>query len=90
MLFDTGANGSLNFRDLESKLTEAVRSRCNVTVANKEKLVVGLDGKLNMCMINTAGGKGVTKGPTLIINTTTADVSMELFSFDELYRHGWG
>lgn len=53
-LFDTGANGSINFRDVEVYLWNARKSELDITVANKTKLDVGLDGLLPISVVNTA------------------------------------
>lgn len=90
MLFDTGANGHLNFRDVEHNLTAAQKALGCYTVANKQELDVGMTGNLAMIVVNSGGHAGVPEESRLDIRTTTADVSYELFSFDPLYRSGWG
>ena len=89
-LFDTGANGSINLPDVEAHLQDAVQSEFDITVANKERLAVGLDGTLQIQVINTAQHAGIPQSTGLEHRTTTAEVSMELFSFDPLFRQGWG
>jgi len=90
MLFDTGANGSINFRDVEQWLQGACKSLTRVTVANKGSMEVGMDGNLPMCVLNTAGYEGIDYTQNLAIETTTAESALELFAFDPLYRDGWG
>lgn len=90
MLFDTGANGSINFRDVEPWLANAELSKTRFTVANKQALEVGLEGKLSINALNTGGHTAVNKKTQLSFDTTTADVNMELFSFDQFYQEGWG
>ena len=53
-LFDTGANGSINFRDVERYLYSARKTELDIAVANKSKLDVGLDGLLPISVVNTA------------------------------------
>jgi hypothetical protein len=89
-LFDTGANGSINFRDVKRYLYNARKSELDITVANKSKLDVGLDGLLPISVVNTAQHDGIGKQVDFDVVTTTADVAVELFSFDPLYRNGWG
>jgi len=90
MLFDTGANGSINFREVEQWLENAYRSNTKITVANKGTMETGLDGILPMHVLNTAGYEGVEYAQKMAIETTTADSALELFAFDPLYRDGWG
>jgi site-specific DNA-cytosine methylase len=90
MLFDTGANGNLNFRDVEQWLRGAQKAAGSFTVANKGSLEVGLSGRLAMIVLNSGEQNHVEEQGQLEIETTTADVSFELFSFDPLYRQGWG
>ena len=90
MLFDTGANGSINFRDVEDWLEEATASNMKITVANKACMEVGMDGFLPMSVINTAGNSNAYPTTNISIPTTTAESALELFAFDPLYRTGWG
>ena len=101
-LFDSGANGSINTRDCEPFLMNSEKSRCSITVANNQRLEVGMDGILPIMVINTAekaeSGKAndnaisdSTHRTRLDIETTTADVPMELISFDPFYQSEmWG
>ena len=90
MLFDTGANGHLNFKDLDQALKNSRIAMSNITVANKGSLDVGLTGTLSMIVMNSGNQPGVETNTRVEIDTTTADVSCELFSFDPFYRDGWG
>ena len=89
-LFDTGANGSINFRDVEPDLMNAKPLQLNITVANKQSLEVGMDGVLPLRVLNSANHAGMPDSVDFMNQTTTADVNYELFSFDPLYRGGWG
>jgi hypothetical protein len=53
-------------------------------------MAVGKDGILPIRVLNTAGLEGVAYEQDFKIQTTTADSAIELFSFDPLYRKGWG
>ena len=55
-LFDTGANGSLNHRDVEKYLLNAVKS--SITVADGNVMQGCCDGKLNCMLVNTANHEG--------------------------------
>ena len=90
MLFDTGANGSINFRDVEQWMIDATKSNTRITVANKGSMEVGLDGTLQITVLNTAGYGDTEYAQKINFETTTADAALELFSFDPLYRDGWG
>ena len=90
MLFDTGANGSLNFKDVKQNMLGAYKAIGSFTVANKESLDVGESGKLGLVVLNTTDMPNVPQRSGLQIETTTADVKYELFSFDQFYRQGWG
>jgi site-specific DNA-cytosine methylase len=90
MMFDTGANGCINFRDVESWMLNASESNTRITVANGKHMAVGMDGTLPIRVLNTAGITGVEYEQDFSIQTTTADSALELFSFDPLYRNGWG
>jgi len=90
MLFDTGANGSISFRDVEQWMVNSTKSNTRITVANKGTMEVGMDGILPISVLNTAGYDDTTYAQTLAIETTTADCALELFAFDPLYRDGWG
>jgi site-specific DNA-cytosine methylase len=90
MMFDTGANGCINFRDVERWMLEATESNTKVTVANKQCMEVGLDGILPISVLNTSGAKGVIYSQDLSIETTTANTALELFSFDPFFKAGWG
>ena len=91
MLFDTGANGHLNFRDLDGHLSNPSKAVGNYTVANKGSLDLGVQGKLAMIVFNSAKSCNATEQSKLEIVTTTADISCELFSFDPFYKlGGWG
>ena len=90
-LLDTGANGSINLRDCEPYLMDCRASQCNITVANNQRLKVGCDGTLPMQVLNTALSVDSPIEVQLDVETTTAQVPMELFSFDQFYRTGkWG
>ena len=91
MLVDTGANGTIHFRDCDSYLLDSRESECNIYVANKSRLEVGRDGKLPMQVLMTNGENSRPTKTRLDVETTTADVPMELFSLDPLYQTGeWG
>jgi hypothetical protein len=90
MLFSTRCNGHLNFKDTEHQMTKAQQAMGSFIVANKGKLSLGLTGKLAMIMVNTAHHPNIPEHQSLEIDTTTVDVRCELFSFDPLYRDGWG
>ena len=90
-LFDTGANGSLNHRDVEQYLLNAVKSRSSITVADGNVMQGCCDGKLNCMVVNTANHEGFNwQTPFQYSTTTTEGLAMELLSFDEFYRDGWG
>ena len=88
-LFDTGANSTINFRDVEPFMINATESDSKIMVANKQQLAVGWDGELPMHVVNTIDD-GDKPSVSISVQTTTADVSMELFSMDPMFREGWG
>jgi site-specific DNA-cytosine methylase len=91
MLFDSGANGSLNHRDVESYLIDSVKSAVYITVADGGGMKGYVDGKLKCMVVNTANHKGFPEQtPMEFSTTTTSGLAMELLSFDEFYRDGWG
>ena len=91
ILVDTGASGPIRFSDCEPFLLNRKISRCNITVANNQRLKVGYDGTLPMQVINLANRSKFDEQLRLDVETTTSDVPMEVFSFDSLYRSGiWG
>ena len=91
ILFDTGANGSLCKRDIEQWLSNPSPSSVNITVANQESLVGCVDGRVHCNVLNTARHSGMAQSTSFSFNTTTTDgLAMELLSFDEFYRDGWG
>ena len=91
MLFDTGANGSLNHRDVESSMFNSFMSNVNITVADGGGMKGCMDGKLKCNVVNTAKYEGIPQlSPLEWSTTTTNGLSMELLSFDEFYRDGWG
>ena len=91
MLFDTGANGSLNHRDVEQVLISALKSTASITVADGNKMVGSLDGELQCMVVNTANHKNISWNTPFRFKTTTINqLNMELLSFDEFYRSGWG
>ena len=91
-LFDTGANGSLNHRDVEPYLIDACCSKNKIEVAKEGESLHGYsDGKLMCSVLNTVGNPNCEWKTELKHNTTTADgLTLELFSFDEFYQSGWG
>ena len=91
MLLDTGANGSLNYKELETALHKALPSKYTIAVADKSSTMPGsLDGQLSLNVINTTHQKGIPQQTQLVINTTTVEsLRTELLSFDELYKRGW-
>ena len=94
-LFDTGANGSLNHRDLdvEQYLTEVYKSNAKITVADDNIMRGCMDGKLNCMVLNTPGydnHEWQTPFQASTTTVTTPGLSTELLSFDEFYRDGWG
>jgi hypothetical protein len=91
MLFDSGANGSLSHRDLESHLFNSVKSAVNITVADGGSMKGCVDGNVNCMVVNTANQEGfLNETPFSFTTTTTSGLAMELLSFDEFYRDGWG
>ena len=91
ILFDTGANGSLSHRSVEEYLLHAVKSNSKITVADGNVMSGCSDGLLKCMVINTAKHKGFQNMTPFQFNTTTSDgLAMELLSFDEFYRDGWG
>ena len=91
ILFDTGANGSLSHRDVEEYLLDAVKSSSKITVADGNCMSGSTDGLLKCMVVNSARQKGFQNMTPFQFNTTTSDgLAMELLSFDEFYRDGWG
>ncbi len=60
-------------------------SRCNITVANNQRLKVGYDGILPMQVLNLANKSKFAEQLSLDVETTIADGPMKLFSFDTWY-----
>ncbi len=87
---DSGATGSLNYADIESKLMDSIPSQYHIAVAKGDTLMKGSkDGKLRIHALNTAAHKGIDFSTALEFNTTTAKgLRTELFSLDEPYRKG--
>ena len=93
ILFDSGANGSLNHRDVESYLIDSVKSAVYnvITVADGGGMKGYVDGKLKCMVVNTANHKGFPEQTPMEFSIrTTSGLAMELLSFDEFYRDGWG
>ena len=91
MLFDTGANGSLNHRDVESHMFNSFMSNVKITVADGGGMKGCMDGKMKCNVVNTANYEGFNQFSPLEWSTTTTNgLAMELLSFDEFYRDGWG
>ena len=91
MLFDTGANGSLNHRDVESHMFNTFISNVNITVADGGGMKGCMDGKLKSNVVNTANYEGFNQfSPLEWSTTTTNELAMELLSFDKFYRDGRG
>ena len=91
MLFDTGANGSLNHLDVDSRMFNSVISNVNITVADGGGMKGCMDGKLKCNVVNTANYEGFNQfSPLKWSTTTTNGLAIELLSFDEFYRDGWG
>ena len=85
-LFDTGANGSLNHRDVEPYLEDSCYSNNRIGVANGGQMKGCSDGTLRCSILNTVGNTNSDLKTELKHSTTTTDgLSMELFSFDEFY-----
>ena len=90
-LFDIGANGSLNHRDVEPYLEDSKSSNNNIGVANGGQMKGCSDGTLRCSILDTVGHTGCDWKTELKHNTTTTDgLTLELFSFDEFYQSGWG
>ena len=68
MLFDTGANGSLNHRDVESHMFNSFISNVNITVADGGGMKGCMDGKLKCNVVNTANYEGFNQFPPLECN----------------------
>ena len=91
MLLDTGANGSLSFKDIEQSMRHAIPSKYKIAIADKNQTMnASKDGQLTMTIINTHHQPNMAETVDLTITTTTADdLRTELLSFDELYKNGW-
>jgi hypothetical protein len=81
ILFDTGTNGNINFRDVVRWLLEACESNTRITVANGKHMKVGMDGILPIRVLSTAGLEVVAYEQDFKIKSTTADSEIELLSF---------
>ena len=91
MCFDTGANGSLNHRDVESHMINSIMANVKIIVADGGGMKGCMDGKLRCNVINTADHEGFNQFTPLEWSTTTTNgLAMELLSVDEFYRDGWG
>ena len=90
-LFDTGANGSLNHRDVEPYLEDSCYSNNRIGVVNGGQMKGCSDGTLRCSILNTVGNTNSDWKTELKHSTTTTDgLAMELFSFDEFYQSGGG
>ena len=58
MLFDTGANGSLNHRDVKSHMFNTFISNVKITVADGGGMKGCMDGKLKCNVVKTAKYEG--------------------------------
>jgi site-specific DNA-cytosine methylase len=89
-LFDTGANSTLLFRDLDCLLAHSKESELSIQVANKERIPGGRCGTLNVQVINTTRQPNIPYQQNMEWKVTTAAVGTELMSFDNFYQNDWG
>ena len=90
MLVDTGASGSLSYKDAGKYLVGAKPSAYTIGTANKKGSMNGvLDGTARIMALNTAGYKGIPKEVAHSFETTTVDgLRTELYSMDTPFREG--
>ena len=90
MLIDTGATGSLNYIDIESRLLNATPSQYTIAVAKGNTTMTGSkDGYLPIWVLNTNRSPGIRHSTRFGLTTTTVnDLRTELYSMDGPYRHG--
>ena len=90
MMVDTGASGSLNFRDTESHLTNSRKSKYTIGTADTKGVMSGeMDGELKILALNTIESKSHSDQTPHTFKTTTVDgLRTELYSMDEPYRKG--
>ena len=86
MPFDTGANGLLNRRAVESHMFNTFISNIKITVADGSGMKGCMDGKLECNVVNTANYEGFNQlSPLEWSTTSTNGLTMELLSFDGFY-----
>ena len=88
LLVDTGASGSLSYKDAGKHLVGVTPSAYTIGTANQKGSMNGiLDGTARIMALNTAGYKGIPKEVPHLFQTTTVDgLRTELYSMDTPFR----
>ena len=87
--FDTGANGTFMYTDVEPYMEEPIPSNVQIQTAGDTVLQGGLKGTMRSYVLNLANYKDIkTVTDFNLYPTTVKGLQKELLSADEYFRHG--
>ena len=87
---DTGATSTFMFTDIEPFLEDTTPSNCTIMVAKKDAVLRGnVNGRLRAHVLNLSAYSSLpAHTPFVMQPTTVSELSQELLSVDDYYRHG--